>query len=127
MGTHVLVSSNAAPKTLFDFDQVPQLGHPIRGQPSIWYAIFGARDGFVKVTATTYGEGPSFTDNRSEDPDGAPISGVAFVFAGGLICCSLVAFLSASRNFNVSTVFSSIRDGRMSVDSSVPAPFRQRV
>lgn len=51
---HVMVSSQAAPKTLFDFDQLPDVVNrtvvlDVEGVPSMWVAIFGAADGFLQM------------------------------------------------------------------------------
>eukprot|EP00442_Polarella_glacialis_P025350 CAMPEP_0115159742 /NCGR_PEP_ID=MMETSP0227-20121206/70414_1 /TAXON_ID=89957 /ORGANISM="Polarella glacialis, Strain CCMP 1383" /LENGTH=752 /DNA_ID=CAMNT_0002571553 /DNA_START=93 /DNA_END=2353 /DNA_ORIENTATION=+ len=61
--SHVLTSSAAAPKTLFDFDAAyEQTGDTIvilaGGQESIWCAIFGKSDGFAQITARAYGTSP---------------------------------------------------------------------
>jgi len=59
--THILSSSKAAPKTLFDFDQAWAPGHPNRveihanGAPSIWCVVFGAKDGYLEIAAKASG------------------------------------------------------------------------
>merc|ERR1719282_429400 len=62
--THVLSSSQAAPKTLFDFDQVhtnvqQQVFIRVRGGSSLWCAIFGAADGYSTIAAYTRNDVPS--------------------------------------------------------------------
>lgn len=66
--THVLASSKASPKTLFDFDQAPvQVDGGVRidaqDQGDVWCAIFGHDDGSAQITVKSGGE-----------PDGAVVS-----------------------------------------------------
>jgi hypothetical protein len=55
--SHVLVSTKAAPKTLFDFDSAPSVrpGRPIQinaaGEPALWCAVFGNANGWADVFA----------------------------------------------------------------------------
>jgi len=83
--THVLSTSRSAPKTLFDFDtehtrQNAFFEVDARNEPAIWCAVFGAADGFLQVSATSYGEVPS-----------APVPiGFALVCVFGLLCALLV-------------------------------------
>lgn len=53
----ILSSTKAAPKTLFDFNQVHTKAGGVQifadREPSLWCAIFGANDGFVRIAART--------------------------------------------------------------------------
>lgn len=132
--THVLTSSRAAPKTLFDFDRAPVQvggGFEIRGegQPSLWCALFGARDGFVRVSArTSYGATTYGNSHIAADAEaGSPFGGVAMLCTGGLLCCSLLALIGATRSGSLSNLLRNLGEGHMSVETSVPADFRQRL
>lgn len=62
--SHVLVSSKAAPKTLFDFDQVmSEVGDQVKvhahERQDLWCAIFGGKDGYLRVTVRSAGEASS--------------------------------------------------------------------
>jgi len=57
---HVLTSSKASPKTLFDFDRAPaQVNGMVRieakDQENVWCAIFGRRDGYAQITVQSEG------------------------------------------------------------------------
>lgn len=55
--SHVLVSTKAAPKTLFDFNSAPGVasGRAVEinaeGEPALWCAVFGTTDGWANVVA----------------------------------------------------------------------------
>eukprot|EP00441_Pelagodinium_beii_P043868 CAMPEP_0197641408 /NCGR_PEP_ID=MMETSP1338-20131121/15391_1 /TAXON_ID=43686 ORGANISM="Pelagodinium beii, Strain RCC1491" /NCGR_SAMPLE_ID=MMETSP1338 /ASSEMBLY_ACC=CAM_ASM_000754 /LENGTH=804 /DNA_ID=CAMNT_0043214389 /DNA_START=8 /DNA_END=2422 /DNA_ORIENTATION=+ len=84
--SHVLISSKAAPKTLFDFDKTIPKGEDNivviqgSGQPSMWCAIFGSDDGWAQISAKTSGGG---------GPDSMNFS-FALVLVFGVICGLLI-------------------------------------
>jgi len=87
--THVLSSSQAAPKTFFDFDNIHtqvqrSVTIPSFNKPYIWCAIFGAADGYVQVVAKSFGE----------HPETSPPLGFAMVcvlgLVGGLVVLALI-------------------------------------
>lgn len=90
--THVLTSSRAAPRTLFDFDDAPVQGltdlllnkvviHARRRQ-DIWCAIFAKEDGYVQITSVAHGNSEEKSGNAS--------------FPVVLLFCSVCGFLVLS-------------------------------
>jgi len=82
--THILSSSKGAPKTFFDFDQQHmhssgRVDIPLRGEPSMWCALFGAQDGYLQVSI-----------QAMEADQQAPAIGFALVCVFTLLCALLV-------------------------------------
>jgi len=84
--SHVLISSKAMPKTLFDFDKtIAKDDRNIvaiqgSGHPSMWCAIFGNDDGWAQIEARTSGSAASDSMNFS----------FALVLVFGVICGLLI-------------------------------------
>lgn len=81
--THVLVSSRAAPKTLFDFDQVfteanGQVQVHAHDRQDMWCAIFGGQDGTVRITVKA-AAGPG--------SNGSFGAGMLLLFVSLALCC----------------------------------------
>jgi len=79
--SHILTSSKAAPKTLFDFDAVlTQVDGKVhiraQQQQDVWCAIFGRRDGYAQVTVKAAG---------APAPDRLPAIGVLLLL---VMCCA---------------------------------------
>lgn len=85
--THVLATSGAAPKTLFDFYDEPVQGLDDAGQntvviaandgESMWCAIFSKVDGYTQITSKAYG---------SPKGDSGGNYGFAVMLVFGLVC-----------------------------------------
>jgi len=95
--THVLTSTRASPKTLFDFNGQPDIqpGRKVEfvtgRQPALWCAIFGGADGWAEVRAA-----------KMEEPAGsfpifATVVVAVLVLIIGASCCSKEDLLEAFR------------------------------
>lgn len=82
--SHVLISTQAKPKTLFDFNSAPSMqpGKLVMiaadGEPALWCAIFGGTDGWATVGAAKYTEG------------GSSVAHLTLIFGVGLVVLLLV-------------------------------------
>jgi len=94
--THVLVSTSAVPKTLFDFNSAPQVD-PGRNveitadrEPALWCAIFGGADGWANVKAA-----------KLADPSMAMSFSSSFICIGGFVVAVIVlTLLTGVRSFS---------------------------